>query len=124
MEKLLNDLKCKELSGSDLNLTNYTNNKIYKSTTYKCLKKKSRVLGYTRFFSTSSVKLRAKTFVSLKDLTSNLQAESSADAARRITRNPNPNRIASLVRRIYTIYIESDLETKIDKMNDLLRESF
>lgn len=80
-------------------------------------------VGYSRSFSSGNVKLRAKAYVSLKDLTSNLQAESSADAARRITRTPNPNRIACLVRRIYTIFIESDLDTKINNMNDLLSDS-
>src|SRR5690606_22961768 len=48
----------------------------------------------SRSFCSSNVKLKAKTFVSIKDLTSNLQAESSEDAARRINTNPNPNRIA------------------------------
>ena len=78
----------------------------------------------SRSFCSSNVKLRAKTYVSIKDLTSNLQAESSEDAARRINTNPNPNRIACLVRRIYTIFIERDLDTKINNMNDLLRENF
>ena len=29
-----------------------------------------------------------------------------------------------MVRRIYTIYIEKDLDTKINNMNDLLLENF
>lgn len=100
----------------------YTNNKVYKYTTQNAYK--HLILGSTRSFSSGNVKLKANTFISIKDLTSNLQAESSADAARRITRIPNPNRIACLVRRIYTIFIESDLDTKINNMNDLLREDF
>lgn len=92
----------------------------------KYKEKKNIYLGLKsrRFFSSDNVKLKASIYTSIKDLTSNLQAESSADAARRITRNPNPNRIASLVRRIYIILIESDLDLKINKMNDLLQESF
>lgn len=110
----------------------YKKNIVYINTTtqfmYKIrsnqLKKTYKTFGYSRSFSSGNVKLKAKTYESIKDLTSNLQAESSADAARRITRNPNPNRIACLVRRIYTIYIEKDLDTKINNMNDLLLENF
>ena len=91
---------------------------------YKEIKNIYSGLKSRRFFSSDNVKLKASIYTSIKDLTSNLQAESSADAARRITRNPNPNRIASLVRRIYVILIESDLDLKINKMNDLLQESF
>ena len=91
---------------------------------YKEIKNIYPGLKSRRFFSSDNVKLKASIYTSIKDLTSNLQAESSADAARRITRNPNPNRIASLVRRIYIILIESDLDLKINKMNDLLQESF
>jgi hypothetical protein len=80
--------------------------------------------GTSRSFCSSNVKLKAESYVSIKDLASNLQAESSAEAARRIVRNPNPNRIACLVRRIYTIFIEIDLDTKINNMNDLLLEDF
>lgn len=78
----------------------------------------------SRSFCSSNVKFKAKINVSINDFTNNLQAESSEDAARRINTNPNPNRIACLVRRIYTIFIESDLDTKINNMNDLLREDF
>jgi hypothetical protein len=87
-------------------------------------KKKYIFLGSSRSFCSGNVKLRANTLGSIKDLTSNLQAESSADAARRITRNPNPNRIACLVRRIYSIYREDDLDTKINSMTNLLSENF
>ena len=111
---------------------NFAQKKVYKYTTqsvyfvrsHHLKKKKNSTLGYSRSFSSGNVKLRANNFEYIKDLTSNLQAESSADAARRITRVPNPNRIAGLVRRIYTIYMENDLETKINNMNDLLSESF
>lgn len=104
--------------------------KVWKPTTQSVylgrsnLKKKNINLGFSRSFCSGNVKLRAKSFLDVKDLTKNLQAESSAEAARRITRVPNPNRIACLVRRIYTIFIESDLDTKINNMNDLLLESF
>lgn len=111
---------------------NFAQNKVYKYTTKSVyfvrsqhfIKKKNSTLGYSRSFSSGNVKLRANNYEYIKDLTSNLQAESSADAARRITRVPNPNRIAGLVRIIYTIYMENDLETKINNMNDLLSESF
>jgi hypothetical protein len=105
-------------------------NKIYKYTTPYVYNirpfhlKKNTSFGYSRSFCSSHVKYKANTFVSIKDLISNLQAESSADAARRITRAPNPNRIACLVRRIYTIFIENDLDTKINNMSDLLSENF
>jgi hypothetical protein len=88
------------------------------------MKKRNLTLGYTRSFCSGNVKLKANNFGYLKDLTSNLQAESSAEAARRITRVPNPNRIAGLVRRIFTIYMENDLDTKINNLQDLLSESF
>jgi hypothetical protein len=91
---------------------------------YNKLKKKNINFGFSRSFCSGNVKLRAQTSLDINDLTKNLQAESSAEAARRITWRPNPNRIACLVRRIYTIFIESDLDTKINNMNDLLSESF
>jgi len=109
---------------------NNTKNKLCKYTTKneymvisKNLKKNSWIMGSTRSFCSGNVKLKANAYESIKDLTSNLQAEASADAARRITRRPNPNRIECLVRRIYTIYREGDLDAKIDKMNDLLLEN-
>jgi hypothetical protein len=110
---------------------NYNNKKVLNYTTqsvnlirYNSLKKKNIFFVSTRSFCSGNVKLNANTLGSIKDLTSNLQAESSADAARRITRNPNPNRIVCLVKRIYTIFIESDLDTKINNMDNLLSENF
>jgi len=110
---------------------NYTNNKICLYTSqsiykvrYNQIKRKSSILGFSRSFCSGNVKLKSNTFIPRDDLTSNLQAESSAEAASRITRIPNPNRIAGLVKRIYTIFIENDLDTKINNMNDLLLESF
>ena len=68
----------------------YKKNIVYINTTtqfmYKIrsnqLKKTYKTFGYSRSFSSGNVKLKAKTYESIKDLTSNLQAESSADAAR------------------------------------------
>jgi len=102
----------------------YTTQSIYFVKSHHFIKKRNTYLGYTRSFSTSNVKLKANNYGYLKDLASNLQAESSADAARRITRVPNPNRIAGLVRRIFTIYTEDDLDTKINNTHDLLSESY
>jgi hypothetical protein len=89
------------------------------------LKENYKIYGSIRSFSSGYVKLRANNFGYLKDLRSELQTisdESSVDSARRITRAPNPNRILCLVKRIFTIYGESDLDAKINQMNDLLSE--
>lgn len=104
-------------------IINLNTKKAVNNTRFNPLKKRYTSYVSSRSFCSSNVKFKAKTFVSIKDLTSNLQAESSADAARRINTNPNPNRIACLVRRIYTIFIERDLDTKINNMNDLLLEN-
>jgi hypothetical protein len=113
---------------------NYTIFKVYKYKTPTVFSLKANYLkdnyiiyGSKRSFSSGNVKLRANTFKSIKDFTSQLQAvaeESSAETARRITRNPNPNRVSCLVKRIFTISSEYDLDTKINNMNDLLLESF
>jgi hypothetical protein len=108
-----------------------SNKRVYSYTTQSVylvrsnyLKKKSKFIISSRSFCSGNIKLKANTFESIKDLTNNLKAESSADAARRITRNPNPNRIRCLVKRIFSIFIESDLDTKINSMDNLLSEDF
>jgi hypothetical protein len=111
---------------------NYTRDKMCKCLTPTVfsvkayyLKENYKIYGSIRSFSSGYVKLRANNFGYLKDLRSELQTisdESSVDSARRITRAPNPNRILCLVKRIFTIYGESDLDAKINQMNDLLSE--